>query len=80
MDDLFVMPEYRGQGVAQKLIGTIKQYAIHNNIDTIRWITAKDNIKAINVYNKLGFTAYPAQTGNDILTGLKPRDSQDISL
>jgi hypothetical protein len=28
----------------------------------------------------MGFPAYPAQTGNDILTGLKPRDSQDISL
>lgn len=25
-------------------------------------------------------TAYPAQTGNDILTGLKPSDSQGISL
>lgn len=53
MDDLFVMPEYRGQGAAQKLIGAIKQYAIYNNIDIIRWITAKDNIKAINVYDKL---------------------------
>jgi len=53
MDDLFVSPEYRGKQIAQKLIESVEQYAIENNISTIRWITASDNDTAMKLYDKL---------------------------
>ena len=53
MDDLFISPEYRGKQIAQKLIESVEQYAIENNISTIRWITASDNEAAMKLYDKL---------------------------
>ena len=39
LDDLFVEPEFRGQKIAQKLIGHLKSLSKANNWDGIRWIT-----------------------------------------
>lgn len=53
MDDLFVSPTHRGQGVAQQLINSIEHFALEKNVPLVRWITADDNQNAMNVYDKL---------------------------
>ncbi|KTC66254.1 N-acetyltransferase ats1 (plasmid) [Legionella adelaidensis] len=53
MDDLFVDSSYRGQGVAQKLIKSIEDFASQKNISVVRWITADNNQHAMKVYDKL---------------------------
>lgn len=52
MDDLFVESAYRGQGIAQKLIKSVEEFASQKNIPLVRWITANDNHNAMNVYDK----------------------------
>lgn len=53
MDDLFVESAYRGQGIAQKLIKSVEEFAARKNISLVRWITANNNHDAISVYDKL---------------------------
>jgi GNAT superfamily N-acetyltransferase len=53
MDDLFVDSSCRGQGIAQKLIKSIEEFASQKNISVVRWITADTNQDAMNVYDKL---------------------------
>ena len=53
MDDLFVESTYRGQGIAQKLIKSVEEFATQKNIPLVRWITANDNHDAMQVYDKL---------------------------
>ncbi len=53
MDDLFVESIYRRQGIAQKLIKSVEEFATQKNIPLVRWITANDNHEAMQVYDKL---------------------------
>ena len=53
MDDLFVESTYRGQGIAQKLIKSVEEFATRKNIPLVRWITANNNHDAMQVYDKL---------------------------
>jgi ribosomal protein S18 acetylase RimI-like enzyme len=54
LDDLFVEPEFRGQQIAQKLIGHLKSLSKANNWDGIRWITHSSNENAKKLYDKIG--------------------------
>ena len=62
LDDLFVEPEFRGQKIAQKLIGHLKSLSTANNWDGIRWITHSSNKTAKILYDKIarntGFELY----------------------
>jgi RimJ/RimL family protein N-acetyltransferase len=53
MDDLFVTPTHRSQGVAQNLIKSVEEFALQKNVHLVRWITADDNQKAMSIYDKL---------------------------
>ncbi|WP_029148777.1 GNAT family N-acetyltransferase [Methylophilus sp. 5] len=53
VDDVFVLPEARGQGVAQQLIATVAQIGQENHWTVIRWMTAKDNLPARACYDKV---------------------------
>lgn len=53
LDDLYVLPEARGQGVATALIKHLRQYASAHGGGTIRWITASTNTTAARVYDAL---------------------------
>lgn len=53
MDDLFVDPLFRGQGIARALIETVEKIASQKKSTLVRWMTASDNHKAMNVYDKL---------------------------
>lgn len=53
LDDLFVDPACRGSGAAAALIGAVKAEGQARGWSVIRWITADDNYRARNLYDKL---------------------------
>jgi len=53
LDDLFVMPEARGHGVADALINHIEAIAAERGWSVVRWITADNNYRGRAVYDRL---------------------------
>ncbi len=53
LDDLFVAPEARGQGVVEALYDALRELGRAQGWPFIRWITAEDNLRARAVYDKL---------------------------
>ncbi len=51
LDDLYVVPERRGQGVARALIAACESTARVAGGGTLRWITASDNTTAQRLYD-----------------------------
>ena len=62
LDDLFVLPKFRGQKIAQKLIDYLRSLSKANNWGGIRWITHSSNENAKKLYDKIadntGFELY----------------------
>jgi GNAT superfamily N-acetyltransferase len=54
MNDLFVAPEARGGGLAEALIGECAQLAKERGGSELDWQTAKDNLRAQAVYDRVG--------------------------
>lgn len=53
MDDLYVEPECRGQGIGQALIKWVETFAQRREIPVIRWITHAENHQAMKMYDKV---------------------------
>ncbi|MBK5946811.1 GNAT family N-acetyltransferase [Rhodobacter veldkampii DSM 11550] len=53
LDDLFVAPEARGQGVARALIEALRAETAARGWSVLRWITADDNVPARVLYDSL---------------------------
>ena len=53
LDDLFVSPEARGQGVVNALFQGLNQLGRNNGWPFIRWITAENNYRGRAVYDRL---------------------------
>ncbi len=53
LDDLFVTPEARGQGVVEELYTALNQLGKQQGWPFIRWITAENNYRGRAVYDKL---------------------------
>ena len=53
LDDLFVKPEQRGQGVVDALFKALNDSAKAQGWPFVRWITADDNYRGRGVYDKL---------------------------
>jgi len=53
LDDLYVKPEHRGNGIGQELIKNIFTQAKKNNCSRVRWQVLDWNKNAINLYKKL---------------------------
>ncbi|MFC6355512.1 GNAT family N-acetyltransferase [Luethyella okanaganae] len=53
LDDLFVLPDARSQGVGATLIAFAKSLAVERGLSIVRWITAADNETAQRLYDKL---------------------------
>ena len=56
LDDLYVHPDYRGTGAVQALFRELKKISKQNRWPYVRWITATDNHRARNVYDKISNT------------------------
>lgn len=54
MDDLYVEPDFRGQGVGSMLIHQIIEYAKDTGCHKLRWQVSEWNKPAIDFYQKLG--------------------------
>jgi len=54
--DLYVEEEYRGQGIASKLLERCLQYLKSLGVEEVRVNVLVDNAPAISLYRKLGFT------------------------
>jgi predicted GNAT family N-acyltransferase len=55
LERMAVLPNYRGQGIGQKLVQASIQFANHHNISELR-LNAQTQARAF--YEKLGFAAY----------------------
>jgi len=53
LDDLYVVPEQRGTGIARRLIEACDATAHAAGGGTLRWITASDNTTAQRLYNRV---------------------------
>jgi GNAT superfamily N-acetyltransferase len=53
LDDLFVTPQARGRGVAEKLIAAVVDEARRRGWPVVRWITAEDNASARALYDRV---------------------------
>ena len=53
LDDLFVLPEARGGGAARALLQALADEARLRGWSVVRWITAEDNYRARNLYDRL---------------------------
>jgi GNAT superfamily N-acetyltransferase len=54
MNDLYVAAAARGRGVAEALIEACRQRAREQGAATLDWQTAKDNLRAQAVYERVG--------------------------
>ena len=55
VNDLFVMPDYRNNGIALKLIEAAFKFAINNESAIIQLETLQDNLIAKKLYESVGF-------------------------
>jgi GNAT superfamily N-acetyltransferase len=53
LDDLFVAPEMRSQGVVDAIFGAIRELALERGWDVVRWTTAEDNHRAQAAYDRV---------------------------
>jgi GNAT superfamily N-acetyltransferase len=54
MNDLFVAPAARGSGAADALIAACRERAAAHGAHQLEWQTAKDNLRAQAVYDRVG--------------------------
>lgn len=53
---MYVDPDYRGQGVNQQIIETLKQWVAAQHISEMRLDVYEHNVSAIKAYERAGFT------------------------
>ncbi len=54
MNDLFVAPEARGSGLAERLIAACRERCAEHGATELAWQTAKDNHRAQALYDRIG--------------------------
>ena len=55
---MYVLSEYRGQGINKRIIDALKNWAAIQNITEFSLEVYYDNISAIKAYEKIGFSRY----------------------
>jgi ribosomal protein S18 acetylase RimI-like enzyme len=55
IDELFVLPRDRGQGIGSKVINLVEQKCMELNLKAIHLESERTNERAIALYSKLGF-------------------------
>lgn len=67
MDDLYVKPAFRGQGVGTQLLATIFDFARANQCRKVRWHVSDWNTKAQVLYKKIGAEITSGEWNCDLL-------------
>ncbi|MEM7591847.1 MAG: GNAT family N-acetyltransferase [Cyanobacteria bacterium P01_A01_bin.83] len=74
LEDLFVMPEYRGQGIGTALLSYLGELAVARNVGRLEWSVLDWNENAIAFYQKMGADVLPdwriCRVNNDALVKL----------
>lgn len=55
---MYVLPEFRGQGLNKKIIDALKNWAATQDICEFRLEVYYENVSAIKAYEKIGFSRY----------------------
>ncbi len=66
MDDLYVKPDYRSNGIGSKLIETIIELAKGSQCHKLRWQVSGWNKPAIDFYKKIGATIDDVEQNCDL--------------
>ncbi|CAA0106740.1 Uncharacterised protein [BD1-7 clade bacterium] len=53
LNDVYTLPEYRGQGIARQLIDHCRDFAIESGAKRLQWVTAPDNKTAQSLYDSM---------------------------
>jgi GNAT superfamily N-acetyltransferase len=56
LEDLFVLPEWRGQGIGRRLLSHLASVAVERGCGRMEWSVLDWNESAIGFYRKLGAT------------------------
>lgn len=59
LEDLFVLPEYRRQGIGKALITHLAELALSRGCGRFEWSVLDWNQPAIEFYQKMGATVFP---------------------
>ena len=79
LEDLFVLPEYRSQGMGKALLTHLAQLAVDRNCGRLEWSVLDWNEPAIGFYKRMGATILPdwrtcRVTGNALTTMAQQND------
>lgn len=77
LEDLFVLPHHRAQGIGKALLANLAQIAIDRRCGRLEWLVATWNDRAIAFYQRMGATVLPdwricRMTGGAIANLAKP--------
>jgi len=67
MDDLYVKPEFRGNGVGTRLIQQVANLAKNSGCHKLRWQVSQWNSPAIDFYKSLGATIDNTEQNCDLI-------------
>jgi GNAT superfamily N-acetyltransferase len=56
LDDLFVIPAFRGKGIGRAFMSYLADFAIRNQCGRVEWMVLDWNERAIGFYKRLGAT------------------------
>jgi GNAT superfamily N-acetyltransferase len=54
MNDLYIAPQARGSGLADRLIGTCVERCAQRGAARLEWMTGPENLRAQAVYDRVG--------------------------
>ncbi len=57
LEDLFVRPEHRGRGIGRRLLETLAQRCVRENLARLEWVVLDWNEPALRFYRTLGARA-----------------------
>ncbi|MGE8079645.1 N-acetyltransferase family protein [Peribacillus loiseleuriae] len=66
---LGVLEEFQGRGIASKLFNQVFEWATENELSRLGLTVIKDNIKAFNLYRKMGFVLEGEKVHSLIING-----------
>ena len=59
LEDLYVRPEFRRQGIAKALMARLQAIAREHHCGRIQWVVLRNNAAAVRLYESLGAQALP---------------------
>ncbi|MER3434721.1 MAG: GNAT family N-acetyltransferase [Leptolyngbya sp. ERB_1_1] len=79
LEDLFVLPEYRGMGIGKALLTQLAQIAVERDCGRLEWCVLDWNESAIGFYKRMGATVLPdwriCRVTGDALSHMATRES-----